>query len=414
MTKEHLPVGRNKPGSAGESFEVVVKTFHGLEELLAQEIRVMTGKPVRILHRAVSFRGDMAGLYRANYQLNTAVRVLRTLCSGPAGSREAFYGLIRQYPWEKIMSHRQSLRVDVVGSSQIFRNTRYAARLAKDAVADRFRELTGQRPDVDLEYPDIRIHILLQEDRAVVSLDSSGDSLHQRGYRTEQVDAPLNEVLASALVMFSGWDRRTPFIDPMCGSGTILLEAARLAMNIPPGYRRRVFAFEKWKDHDPDLWRKVVDRAHENERQDAPLLLGGDISAAAIDITARNAERAGLRRHVRLAHKPFDGLVKPAPEGTIIMNPPYGERLKMNDQLSFYSEVGKVLKHKFTGYRAWILSSNREALKALGLKTIRRTTLYNGPLASYFYGYDLYTGTRKSGNNGSGNDTGSSKSSTHS
>jgi len=411
MTKKHLSVGRNKAGTTGESFEVVVKTFHGLEELLAKEIRVLTGKPVRILHRAVSFRGDMAGLYRANYQLNTAVRVLRTLCSGPAGSRETFYGLIRQYPWERIMSYHQSLRVDVVGSSQIFRNTRYAALLAKDAVADRFRELTGQRPDVDLENPDIRIHILMLEDRAVVSLDSSGESLHQRGYRAEQVDAPLNEVLASALVMFSGWDRRTPFIDPMCGSGTILLEAARLAMNIPPGYRRRAFAFEKWKNHNPDLWREVVNRAHENEIHEAPLLLGGDISAAAIDITARNAERAGLRRHIRLAHKPFDGLVKPAPEGTIIMNPPYGERLKMNDQLSFYSEVGNVLKHKFTGYRAWIFSSNREALNALGLKTTRRFTLYNGPLESYFYGYDLYPGTRKSGNNGSGNDTGSSKSS---
>ncbi len=379
------------------SFEIVVKTFEGLEDLLAKEIMELTGKQGKVLHRAVAFTGGMPELYRANYFLNTAVRVLKTLFTCPAGSNEELYAQINRYPWEKIMKTSQTLRVEAVGTSRVFQHSRYAAQLVKDAIVDRFRQQTRERPSVDLENPDIRLQIMFMGKVGVVSLDSSGDSLHMRGYRPEQAEAPLNEVLASALVLLSGWDRKTPFVDPMCGSGTILLEATRIALGIAPGFRKRTFGFHRWADYDPGLWNQVLEEGARREKQEAPYIIGGDISEKAISITARNAERAGLRKYIRLANKPFAELSRPPSPGTLLMNPPYGTRLPLEDQARFYAGLGDVLKKRYAGFQAWIFSANRDALKSVGLKSSARYTLKNGPLESYLYGYNLYTGTMKEG-----------------
>lgn len=387
-------MSRNQLCTNNRDFEIVVKTFQGLEHLLAEEVSALTGKKPRVLHRAVSFMGNLTDLYRCNYYLRTAIRVLKTIMVCKAGTKEELYKGMSNYTWESIFTQEQRMRVEVAGASEAFRNTRYAAQVAKDGIVDRFRRLTGSRPDVDLENPDIRIHLLLQADRAIVSLDSSGESLHLRGYRVEQVEAPLSEVLAAALVKFSGWDRKSTLIDPMCGSGTIPIEAAWQAYQIPPGKKRNSFAFQKWRDHDQTLWKQVILEQVSVNDLTRPLLVASDISEKAIDITGRNSERAGIRSLIRLHNKPFSELIKPSPSGMIIMNPPYGERLRLDDQVRFYREIGNILKNRFTGYQAWVISSNRMALKNIGLRPTRKITLYNGPLESYFYRFDLYEGKK--------------------
>ncbi len=374
--------------------EYLATTLFGLENVLATELESLGAWPVRVHNRAVSFKGDKPMLYRANYHLRTALRILKPLRSFPARNENEIYRGIRNIPWEDFLGTRDTLAVDTVLVSRQYRHSGFISQRVKDGIVDRFRDRTGRRPSVDLKDPQLRINIHLDDSRCSVSLDSSGESLHRRGYRTEPYKAPLNEVLAAGMILLSGWNPGQHFLNPMCGSGTLCIEAGLIAGGIPAGTFRNAFAFQKWKDYDPVLFESVrkerVLPRHEDVR-----ILACDIAASAVRATKRNLASAGISDRVNLQRKAFDAWEPGLQDGILILNPPYGERFE-NDQLTeLYRSIGNTLKHKFAGFEAWVLSGNPGALKQLGLKAGKKISLYNGPIPCSYQYYDLYQGSRK-------------------
>ncbi len=387
-----------EPSTTGaEPLKFIAKTIAGLEEVLANEITELGGTNVEVLTRAVSFEGDKRLLYQANYCLRTAQRILMPIFSFQMADEDDLYNQVNAYPWENYLSLAKTLAVDAVSSDSELTHTHYIALLTKDAIVDRFRTLNnGRRPSVDTENPHIRINMHIRGSICGVSIDSSGPSLHKRGYRVSNAEAPLSEVLAAGLIMLSGWKRDCHFIDPMCGSGTLAIEAAMIANNFPAGMYRKEFGFMHWPDFDQQLWDEVTSEALEKQTEFEYQILASDISPKNLASARANVKSARLHKDVKLSVSPFSEVKRPAGEpGLIIINPPYGERIRLTDIIGLYKSIGNTLKQEFTGYHAWIISSDQRALGFIGLRPSAKLTVFNGPLECKFEHFDLYKGSKR-------------------
>lgn len=373
----------------------VAKTLHGLETVLAGELTALGATDVSPLKRAVSFEGDRAMLYRANYLLRTALRILQSVHEFSAYDERNLYTGIRSVDWSRFLSVRDTLAVDAVTQGEVFRHSHYAALTVKDAIVDQFRDRYGRRPDVNTASPSVRINVHIHGTRCEVSLDSSGESLHKRGYRRDTVEAPLSEVLAAGMVLLSGWGGRGSFVDPMCGSGTLAIEAAMLAAQIPPQFKRPAFGFFKWPDFDRKLWEQVKREADARIQAPDSAIIAADKDTRARNATAVNVLSAGLENAIRIEKIPFEKLTPPDIPGTLMTNPPYDERLSLDSAGLFYKSMGDRLKQAWTGWDAWVISSNRDALKHFGLRPSRRITLFNGALECSFQKFELYEGSKR-------------------
>lgn len=374
-------------------FRLIAKTFHGLEEVLFKELEQLGAEEIRVLKRAVSFVGDKALLYKANLHLRTATRVILPIHKFSAKDTDELYKGIQEIDWSEYISPKDTIAIDSTISSEDFKHSQFVTYRVKDAIVDQFFYKTGDRPSVRVVNPTLRINVHIDKNTCTVSLDSSGESLHKRGYRVGETAAPLNEVLAAGLILLSDWDKKSNFIDPMCGSGTILIEAALIAYNIPPGLYRKEFGFQKWKDFDEELWDDIYNEETEVEFDGD--IIGADISDKAMEIAEANIRNAGLIRKIKLNVTPFQQFIPPAKKGLLITNPPYGERLKPKDLEGLYAMIGERLKHHFSGYDAWILSYSQECFNSVALRPSRKVTLFNGPLECKFQKYSMFEGKKK-------------------
>jgi len=378
------------------TFELIAKTFHGLEETLAQEIRDLGGKVIAIQTRAVRFETNQKGMYRANLELRTALRILKPIHTFKAYKTNQLYSRTQLVDWSDYMDVDDTLAIDSVVSSRFFKHSKYVALKVKDAIVDQFRERTGSRPSVDTDEPTLRVHVYIREQEVTLLLDASGESLHRRGYRLEHNEAPLNEVLAAGVILLSGWRGEKPFFDPMCGSGTLPIEALMIARRIAPNLERDYYGFLTWKDFDQDLWVKVIQEAEARIIPCDQPIFGADISDKNLEIAINNIERAGFKDEIELLVGNFFEQAAPFEEdGFMVMNPPYGERLQPADIEAFYKKIGDQFKQVYAGWEAWVLSGNIPALKRLGLKVSRRMPLFNGPLECRLYKFEMYKGTKR-------------------
>ena len=374
-----------------QEFELIAKTFMGLEPVLAQELTQLGANNVQIGRRMVSFTGDKEMMYRANFQLHTAIRILKPIRHFKAGSADDVYEEVKKVDWSKYIGKGKTFSVDSVVYSDEFRNSRFVTYKVKDAIVDQFRENTGDRPNISVSNPDIRLNIHIAEDKATLSLDSSGESLHRRGYRQESVEAPLNEVLAAGMILMTGWKGDTDFIDPMCGSGTLLIEAALIAHNMSPGIFRKEFAFERWADFDQDLFDTIYNDDSQ-EREFKHHIYGYDIDIKAVNTARMNVRAAGLTSDITVEEADFKDFCRPAEKSIMVCNPPYGERISTPNLLGTYKMIGERLKHEFMGNEAWILSYRAECFEQIGLKPSIKIPVYNGSLECEFRKYAIFDG----------------------
>ena len=389
-------------------FLMTAKTFKGLEQVLAQELISLGANNVQIGRRAVSFSGDKALLYRANLCLRTALRVLVQIAEykiQPSDFRrhkpeDVLYDFIKSINWNRYMSLDSTFSIDATVYSEAFRNSRFVTYRVKDAIADYWMERANKRPNVNTDNPDLRINVHIANETVTVSLDSSGESLHKRGYRVANTEAPISEVLAAGMLLIAGWQGQSDFYDPMCGSGTLPIEAALIARNIAPGIFRKEFGFERWPDFDAELWSEMYNDDSQ-EREFTYKIYGSDASFFAIQQAAKNVKAAGVQkdvelRQIRMEEISNEKMRKCENEKMLVMiNPPYGERLASNkDMEDLYGKIGTALKHQFTGATAWIISSNDAAMKCIGLKPSRKLRLLNGELDCQFNQYELFHGKR--------------------
>lgn len=377
-----------------EPFEMIAKTFQGLEEILAEELIVLGANNVQIGRRMVSFSGDKEMMYKANFCLRTAIRILKPIKSFKAKDADEVYEQIKAIAWEDILDIEKTFAVDAVVYSEEFRHSKFVSYKVKDAIVDHFRELNGKRPSVRINKPDVLLNIHIAQTTCTLSLDSSGESLHRRGYRQEAVEAPLNEVLAAGMILMTGWKGECDLIDPMCGSGTIPIEAALIARNIAPGVFRKEFAFEKWVDFDLELFENVYNDDSQ-EREFTHKIYGYDNSPKANEIAMHNIKAAGVSKDITLKQQPFQQFEQPTEKSIIITNPPYGERISTNDLLGLYNMIGERLKHAFVGNEAWVLSYREECFDQIGLKPSRKIPLFNGALECEFRKYEIFDGKYK-------------------
>ncbi len=375
-------------------FELIAKTFMGLEPVLAQELTQLGANNVQTGRRMVSFTGNQEMMYRANFQLHTAIRILKPIKHFKARSAEEVYDEIKTVDWSRYIEKGKTFSVDSVVYSEEFRNSRFVTYKVKDAIVDQFREKTGARPNISVSNPDIRLHIHIAEDDATLSLDSSGESLHRRGYRQESVEAPLNEVLAAGMIMMTGWKGETDFIDPMCGSGTLLIEAAMIARNMSPGIFRKEFAFEKWPDFNQELFDRIYNDDSQ-EREFEHHIYGYDIDMKAVNTARLNVKAAGFTKDITIEQADFKNFTQPSQPSIIITNPPYGERISTPNLLGTYKMIGERLKHEFMGNDAWILSYREECFEQIGLKPSIKIPVFNGSLECEFRKYALFGGRMK-------------------
>ena len=377
-----------------QEFELIAKTFMGLEPVLAEELTQLGANNVQIGRRMVSFTGDKEMMYRANFQLHTAIRILKPIKHFKARSAEEVYDQVQKIKWDDILDVKKTFSVDSVVYSEEFRNSRFVTYKVKDAIVDWFREKQGTRPNISVSNPDIRLNIHIAEDNATLSLDSSGESLHRRGYRQEQVEAPLNEVLAAGMILMTGWKGECDLIDPMCGSGTIAIEAALIARNISPGVFRKEFAFEKWNDFDQDLF-DMIYNDDSQEREFEHHIYGYDIDMKAVNTASLNVRAAGMSKDITIAQQDFKDFQQPAEKSIIVMNPPYGERISTPNLLGTYKMIGERFKKAFTGNEAWVLSYREECFEQIGLKPSIKIPVYNGSLECEFRKYVMFDGKMK-------------------
>ncbi len=376
------------------TFPLIAKTISGLEDVLASELESLGAGGVMKLNRAVSFTGTTEMMYKVNYACRTALRILKPLFHFEILEQKDLYEKIYEFPWEDYLDAEHSLAIDAVISYTVFTNSQFVAQKSKDAIVDRLRDKLGKRPSVDLEHPDLKINVHLFKDSCTVALDASGQSLHRRGYRKSTGPAPINEVLAAGLVKLSCWDGVTPLFDPMCGSGTLLIEAAMLAKNMPAGYFREEWGFMKWRDFDPQLWDKVKTDQNAMTTEAHVKMHGSDRAERAIESARENLKFTGLYEEITLETKSFEDVQPPFDKGFIISNPPYDERLQIEDSLAFYKMIGDTLKRKFAGYTAWFISSDLDSIKFIGLRPSRRIPVFNGPLECRFIKFDLFAGRK--------------------
>ncbi len=377
------------------NFKMVAKTMFGFEEILAKEIRNLGGTNVEEGNRSVSFEGDTGFMYKANLCLRTAIKIVKPIHSFPVLNENDLYKRIYAFDWSQFLTTSTTFAIDTTVNSENFTHSLYISQKVKDAIVDKFRDTDGTRPDVDIKFPDVRINIHIQNNHCNVALDSSGRSLHQRGYRTATNIAPINEVLAAGLLLLSGWDGQCDFLDPMCGSGTFLTEAAMIACNIPANINRKEFAFEKWKDFDGDLFEKIGDSCLNKTREFHFKIIGYDKAPSAIRKSQDNIENANLKEYITVERKNFFDSDKFTENHLhMVFNPPYGERLDIEME-GFYKDIGDTLKQKYQGTDAWFITSNLEALKFVGLKPSRKIKVFNSHLESRLVKYAIYEGSRK-------------------
>lgn len=377
-----------------EQFEMIAKTFQGLEEVLAEELTTLGANNVQIGRRMVSFTGDKQMMYKANFCLRTAIRILKPIKQFKAANADEVYEQIKAIHWEDFLDLHKTFAVDAVVFSEEFRHSKFVSYKVKDAIVDYFREKHGQRPSVRISKPDVLLNIHVAQTTCTLSLDSSGESLHRRGYRQEAVEAPLNEVLAAGMLLMTGWKGECDLIDPMCGSGTIPIEAALIARNIAPGVFRKEFAFEKWSDFDADMFDEIYNDDSQ-EREFTHKIYAYDNSPKANEIALRNIKAAGASKDIILKQQPFQQFEQPAEKSVIVMNPPYGERISTHDLLGLYQMIGERLKHAFTGNDAWVLSYREECFDQIGLKASQKIPLFNGSLDCEFRKYQIFDGKFK-------------------
>lgn len=379
----------------GSNFKMIAKTLFGFEEILAKELKNLGASNVVEGTRNVSFEGDTGFMYKANLCLRTAIKIIKPIHSFPVRNEKDLYRKIYHMDWLDYLTVDDTFAIDTTVFSDEFTHSLFVSQKVKDAIVDKFRDVEDKRPDVDVKNPDLRINIHIHKNTCNVALDSSGSSLHHRGYRTATNIAPINEVLAAGLLLLSGWDGRKDFMDPMCGSGTMLIEAAMIACNIPANINRKGFAFEKWPDFDHELYEKIVDASLKKTREFTHKIVGYDKAPSAVRKAIDNVENANLEDYITVERKDFFKTTKET-EGPLHMcfNPPYGERLDIEME-NFYSAIGDTLKQGYPGTNAWLITSNLPALKYVGLRPSRKIKVFNSHLESRLVKYEMYEGSKK-------------------
>lgn len=380
-----------------ENFEMVAKTFQGLEDVLAGELTRLGAENVTPGRRMVSFTGDNEMLYKANLCCRTALRILKPICKFTASDPDTLYDMVKEMDWSSLLSVDKTFSIDPVVNSDTFTHSRYVTYRVKDAIVDYFQDRLGEgrRPGVRLQDADVMINVHIDGNRVTMSLDSSGESLHKRGWRKAQTEAPINEVLAAGMILMSGWRGETPFVDPMCGSGTFVIEAALIAAGIAPGIYRKSFAFETWPDFDPELLEEIYND-DSAEREVTVPIVAADIQRRAIEISMENAKSAGVDRYITFEKKPIEDWTQaPSPAGVLITNPPYGKRISADDMNGLYGTIGTKLKHVFQGYHAWIIGYQDEYFHEIGLAPSQKIALNNGGLDCELREYVIFEGTKR-------------------
>ena len=373
----------------------IAKTSAGLEQVLSEELSSYNFKDIKILRRAVSFTGNITDLYKANYCLRTALRILMPITEFVANTDTELYNNIYNIEWEKYFDYKKTIYIDASSYSNIFRHTGYVAQKTKDAIVDYFRNKFTIRPNVEKFNPDIVINLHIFENNVIVSLDSSGKPLNQRGYREHTGDAPLNEVIAAGLILISKWNKKSFFIDPMCGSGTIPIEAAYIATNTPAGYNRKNYSFMHWNSFNSKEWDFVKEKANSDIVNSESEIICSDINSSVIDIAFKNAKNAGFTDIINFKIDDFFNSNAGNDSGTIIFNPPYGERLKIEDIYAFNKSIGNKLKNSYSGFKAGIILMKNDEAKSIGLKSSKKITIFNGPIECLYLEYELYHGSHK-------------------
>lgn len=378
-----------------DNFKMIAKTFFGFEEILAKELTMLGAQNVEQGVRMVSFKGDKGFMYKANLSLRTALKILKPIYFFKARNEQDLYKGIRGTNWSKYINANQTFVIDTTVHSEYFNHSEYVSQKCKDAIVDQFRERTGQRPSIDKAFPDLRINIHIDKDQVSVSLDTSGNSLHQRGYRTATNIAPINEVLAAGILLLSGWDGQTDFLDPMCGSGTFLAEAAMIACNIPANINRKEFAFEKWNDWDNGLFDNIQDSLLKRVREFHYTIKGYDKAPSAVQKARDNVKNANLDEYIKIEEQNFFDTEKTS-EGKLhmVFNPPYDERLDIHME-EFYKNIGDTLKKNNPGTNAWFITGNLDALKFVGLKPSRKIKLFNASIEARLVKYEMYEGSKR-------------------
>lgn len=375
--------------------KIICKTFHGLENVLAEELQALNARNIEIIKRAVVCDYDAELLYRCNVELRTCLKVLVPVYEFMSESTDDLYNFASRLKWEDYFDVKQSFAIDFTIQSEYFKHSQFAALRLKDAICDHFRKLYDERPSVNTEAPDVLFNLHIHRDKVTISLDSSGTSLHQRGNRMAQNIAPINEVLAAGLVLLSKWDRQSHFVDAMCGSGTILMEAASYAINKAPNLERSYFCFKNWKNYDAALYRKVCKAAEARITEFDYKIIGTDSSKKSIFIAEKNIQKAGLSDWIEVREISIQKMIPPMGRGTLIINPPYGERMQIEELDRLYRQIGDAFKQHFTGYTCGVITSNFEAAKNIGLKPTRKFPVMNGKLDCLFYIYDIYEGSKR-------------------
>lgn len=372
---------------------LVAKTFKGLEEILAKELIALGADNVQIERRAVTFTGDLTLLYKANLCCRTATRILMPLKTFEANNADEVYENVKKIAWDEILEVNQTFQIDATVFSEEFKHSQFVTYRVKDAIADFFTEKVGKRPSVRLTNPDFFIDVHISHKTCTISLDSSGESLHKRGYRSSQTEAPISETLAAAMLQMAGWHGQCNLVDPMCGSGTFLIEAALIALNIPPCIYRQSFAFEKWKNFDKDLFDTLYNDDTMEKGFDFKIK-GYDVSPRAVQIARENVKAAGLSKYITVELRSIYDWTEREEKCLVITNPPYGERLQSADLYGLYAQLGETLKHKFAGSTAWVISSQIDCLQRIGLRPSQKIKLLNGALNCEFWKMELFAGKR--------------------
>ena len=375
-------------------------TFHGLEDVLVNELMKLGARDIVPFKRGVSFTGDKGFMYKANLCLRTALKVLVPIYSFTANNEYELYDKMKEYEWEELLNTDDTLAINATVNSDEFNHSLYVSQKTKDAICDRFVDKFQVRPNVDLDRPTVRIYVHIFRNQVNVSLDSSGDSLFKRGYRVDIDTAPMKEVLAAGMVLLSNWQPHLPLIDGMCGSGTLGIEAALYANNIPPGVFREEFGFMKWHDYDKALWDTIYESCVNRIKDDMPNIISSDIDIVPLEMAKRNGAVAKVDDVIQYEHISFFDLMPTRPHGTILLNPPYDERIKMEDTNAFYKQIGDKLKKDFGGWTCWIISSNMEAIKSIGLHPSKKMTLFNASLECKLLKYEMYSGSKKASKQG--------------
>jgi putative N6-adenine-specific DNA methylase len=379
-----------------QTFSLSATTLFGLEEILAEELKSLGAKDIRVQRRFVEFSGDQYIMYKANLWCRTAIRILKPIASFTIHKEKDLYREIRKIRWDQYITPQSTIAIDSFVRSSIFTHSLYVSQLTKDAIVDQMRDEKGRRPGVDLKDPDLRLNLHIQQNQAVLSLDSSGDSLHKRGYRIQTNTVPLNEVLAAGILYLTGWDCNSSFIDPMCGSGTFLIEAAMMALGRIPGYYRSKFGFMRWLDYDAGLYHGIQDEAIKNERETLSFPIeGSDVNRKTYQIACKNIQNAGMEDYIQIQHKAFEEQSPPPAPGVMVMNPPYGERQEVDQLREKYKRIGDVLKNKYKNYSAYVFTGNLQEAKHIGLKTSFRKELFNGAIDCRLLKYDMYAGSKR-------------------